>query len=83
MARLLDTFKPHRCTPVTAHQMKAFVHVRSLFGAAPTSIRNLSQKTGSDEVCVVKVGGILGPGFELIYADGLLVGIPPKKLKRK
>jgi len=54
-----------------------------LFGAAPTSIRNLSQKTGSDEVCVVKVGGILGPGFELIYADGLLVGIPPKKLKRK
>ena len=79
MARLQDTLSPKRYTPRTPGEFKACAHVRKVFGADPASVRTLSKSTGSQDVCVVTVGGFRGRNLEFICAGGLLVGIAPKK----
>lgn len=79
MTRFLEPFQPERCAPRTVGQAKACAHVRDVFGKGATSLRALSEGGGWQDVCIVKLGGFVGPSVELICAGGLLVGIPPKR----
>ena len=60
--------------PQTAEQLLAWDHVRTVFGRRPSTIRSLSER-----VCVVSVQLSYHESYEVICADGLLVGIPPER----
>ena len=83
MARLLERFELERRKHRTAEQLKACAQVRDWFGTRPISVRVLCEGRGWQDVCIVKLGGFPGPSVELIYAGGVLVGIPPKRPRKK
>jgi len=83
MVRFLERFELERRPQQTAELLKACAQVKDWFGKRPISVRVLSEGRGWQDVCIVKLGGFPGRNVEFIYAGGVLVGIPPKRPRRK
>jgi len=77
MARLADQPNPKADVAQTMEHLVVCKEVTRRFGMRPESVKFLKQGRDLQGVCSVTVG----PGRTnlLVFANGLLVGIPPKK----
>ena len=79
MARCDRPGSTERNLPRTDEQSRICNHIRRVFGREPSSIHNYSHDGAKRGSCVVKLQFGLHATVELFCAEGLLVGIPPKR----
>ena len=77
MARLAEQFSRQADDPRTAEQRSVCEEVKRRFGWRPESVQFLKAGRDLEGVCSVTVG--LRRTALIVFANGLLVGIPPKK----
>jgi hypothetical protein len=77
MARLADQMMPKANLPRTAEQRSVCAEVTHRFGWKLESVQFLKEGRDFQGVCSVTVG--LGRTVLLVFANGLLVGVPPKR----
>jgi hypothetical protein len=80
MARLAEQFSREADDPRTAEQRSVCEEVKRRFGWRAESVQFLKGGRELEGVCTVKVG--VRRTVLIVFANGLLVGIPPKKGKR-
>ncbi len=79
MARHVDNMSLKAEVPRTAEQLRVCDQVRRRFGWQPESAQAVDQVRGLGDLWTVKVRTGLGRFILIVYGNGLLVGIPPKK----
>jgi len=79
MARYVDQSSVDEVMAEAAERERVRDQITRFFGWKPKSIRFSGHGAGRLKTCLVEVPMAFGRTVEVMFANGFLVGIPPKK----